>query len=284
MKQFLRHFLSKQILGLALILCTPFATQSGTVSAMVPPGILATITFPDDACVGQEYTITATLNNTTPTTQPAFNWFGLIPPTVEATFVSATPSIGTFDPTVIPPNPLANGLGEWIIEGDELPIGISTLVLTVRFVASTTYTSLYAGNLSVLIGPVVVGLNLSRLTANPKTGSACSPSGTVSFDATAGNTGCNPLSLVSVTQPTNGGTVVTMGNTFTYTAPTQLPSSGSDSFTYTITDSLGTTTATGQVTISLTNCVPPVPPCKQTVAPNSFLALYDQLVLNESVG
>ena len=110
---------------------------------------------------------------------------------------------------------------------------------------------------------------------NPINATVCAGA-SVTFDALAGNTGCN-LTLVRVTQPTFGSVTAT-DNTFTYTAPAKQPPGGIDTFTYTLASaSLVNVTErqTALVTITIENC------CTQLVK-NQFLLLFDQLILHEN--
>ena len=87
----------------------------------------------------------------------------------------------------------------------------------------------------------------------------CSLAGTVTIPVLANDTnpsgGPYPLSLVSVSAPTLG-TVAISGDKIVYTASRTL--SGADKFTYTVTN--GATTATGSVTVNVSNVIQPPGP------------------------
>ncbi len=90
---------------------------------------------------------------------------------------------------------------------------------------------------------------------NPKAGTVC-PGDSITFATLVGNSGCN-LRLTAVSNPINGGTVVIdfATNSFTYTAPVTQPSSGTDSFKYTLQDICGNC-KTAPVVITIPCCTP----------------------------
>ena len=112
------------------------------------------------------------------------------------------------------------------------------------------------------------------LEVNPKSVVVC-PDTPVTFDALQGNSGCD-LTLVSVTQPAQG-TVTIMDNTFTYTSFPGVPDGTLDSFTYTMSGSGETESAT--VTVRVTTQQFVVNPFSTIMCPGSSFT-FDALASN----
>lgn len=210
------------------------------------------INIPLSVSVGQQFVVDYAIKNANFTHIPF--WADLVPDVQQKSaaslsVVSSThPTIGIFDITA---NSVAQkgGKGVW-----QFPNGIpggSLQHLTVTMKAMSAglaqFTTLIATNPPSYFGPVSVLACNNAPIANPDIASGAQDSAIV-ISVLDNDSGCSPLNIKSVTQPSNGTVSINVDNTLTYIPNTGFV--GSDSLSYVVQDA-GGQTANGSVVITV---------------------------------
>jgi hypothetical protein len=228
---------------------------AGSIRYSPPPSVFGTITFTyratNDVCAvsANSATVTVRVNG-----KPVANNVGATTPTntFKVIALSATDPDGntplTYTVTSAPSagSVANNGDGTVTYDATDVPNGTS---VTFNYTATDTLGAVSnTATVTVLINaPLVAGNDTATTTARTP----------VTITVLANDTGGTPpRSVVNLTQPTNGGTVVLNATgTVTYTPGgpgTGVCPSGTGAFTYQARDSVGGTSNTANVTVTVT--------------------------------
>jgi len=210
------------------------------------------VNIPLSVSVGQQFVVDYAIKNGNFTHIPF--WTDLVPDAQQKSAASlqvinnSVPTIGVFDVTA---NSVAQkgGKGVWQFPNGIPGGSVQHLTVTLKAISAgiAQFTTMIATNPPSYLGPVSVLACNNAPVANSDVASGVQDSAII-ISVLDNDSGCSPLNIISVTQPSNGTVSINADNTLTY-----LPNAGfvgSDSLSYTVQDA-GGKTARGSVAITV---------------------------------
>lgn len=161
------------------------------------------------------------------------------------------------------------------------PNGTVTFTPNPAFVGTNTFNYVVADNLGALsnVALVTVTVNAANVLPVAVNDTASTSSGLgVAINVLANDTptaSLNPASVIIVTAPANGTAVASAAGTVTYTSAAGF--TGTNTFTYTVKDNLGTISNPATVTVTVVSNVPPVANNDSAVTPIGVAATLSVL-------